>query len=86
MLSGIFAELKLYKPHTEGSEESRSNVSVLVSGCVQWSKAPKKVAFIFTFHLPFIAAKGSRAKEQWAQGLPAVFMGEHLESLADLWE
>lgn len=35
VLSGIFAALKLYKLHTEGSEGSRSNVNILVSGHTQ---------------------------------------------------
>lgn len=83
MLSGIFAELKLYKPYTEGSEGSRSNAGVLVSGHVQWSKPLENW---ISFHLPFTAEEGSRAKEQWAQGLPAVFVGVHVLSSAYLSE
>lgn len=66
MLSGIFAELELYKPHAEGSEGSRSNASVLVSGCVQWSKAPKNWHLFSHFVCPIQLQK---AAEQRSNGL-----------------
>lgn len=68
VLSGIFAEVKLYKPHTEGSEGSRSNASVLVSGCVQWSKAPQNWHLFSHFICPLLR----KAAEQRSNG-PKVF-------------
>lgn len=68
VFSGIFAELELYKQHTEGSEGSRSNVSVLVSGCVQWSKAPRNWHLFSCFICPLQLQK---AAEQRSNGLKA---------------
>lgn len=69
VLSGIFAELKLSKPYTEGSEGSRSNPNVLVSGHVQWSKAHKNWHLFSHFICPLQLQK---AAEQKGNG-PKVF-------------
>lgn len=65
VLVGIFAELKRYKPHTEGSEGSRSNASV-------WSlevfSGLNHLRTGFYFHILFALYSCKRQQSKGAMG------------------